>query len=92
MKDSARNFFITRRTARQAGDAGIILESMGLEARAPFGGVVWNRPTAVRVRGPAGETRLPIRDVTRRGQLLLYGLSLLFVLAGLAARGRPVRE
>ena len=61
-------------------------------ARAPFGGIVWNRPLAVRLRGPAGETRLPIRDVTRRGQILLYGLSLLFLLAGLAAGGRPVRE
>lgn len=92
MKEPSRNFFVFRRATQQTGGAGIILESIGFEVHAPFGGVVWNRPAAVRVPSPYGETRLPIHDLTRRGQLLLYGLSLLFMLAGLAARGRPVRE
>jgi len=66
----------------------ITLESRSLKLRTSFGGLVWNRPTAVRVDHSSGETRLPIRDVTRRGQLILYGLSLLFVIAGLAAGRR----
>ena len=45
------------------------------------GGLIWNRPHAVLVRGPNGkESILPIRDVTRERQLLLLGLGLLGVI------------
>lgn len=45
------------------------------------GGLIWNRPHAVLVRGPDGEEQiLRIRDVTRERQLLLLGLGLLGVI------------
>lgn len=92
MNAAFRNLFHIHQATRPLEESEIVLEAVSFQARAPFGGLVWNRPLAVRVRGPVGETRLPIRDVTRRGQLLLYGLSLLFVLAGVAARGRSPQE
>jgi hypothetical protein len=92
MPDKFPNRFITRQTARQVGETAIVLETSAFEARAPFGGFVWNRPVAVRVRGPVTETRLPIIDRTRRGQVVLYSIALFFMLAGLAARGRAHQE
>ena len=117
MPDKFSNRFITRQTARQAGETAIVLETIAFEARAPFGGFVWNRPVAVVTRGaitqgavtqgavtqgavtqgaigrgPAIETRLPIIDLTRRGQVVLYSIALFFMLAGLAARGRAHQE
>ena len=102
MPDLFANRFITRRTTRQAGETTIVLETSAYEARAPFGGFVWNRPVALVTRsastrsasggGPAVETRRPIIDVTRRGQVVLYSIALFFMLAGLAARGRAPQE
>ena len=97
MPDLFANRFITRRTTRQAGETTIVLETSAYEARAPFGGFVWNRPVAMVTRsasggGPAVETRRPIIDVTRRGQVVLYSIALFFMLAGLAARGRAPQE
>ena len=107
MPDKFSNRFITRQTARQVGETAIVLEASAFEARAPFGGFVWNRPVAVVTRGaitqgavtqgaigrgPAIETRLPIIDLTRRGQVVLYSIALFFMLAGLAARGRAHQE
>jgi hypothetical protein len=37
------------------------------------GGLVWNRPVAVEVRGPEGWRSLPVPDPTRRLQWLLVG-------------------
>lgn len=74
------------------GDAEIVLETFGFEMRRPAGGIVWNRPAAVRFRGTNGEKRLPIHDITRRWQLALYVTGLLFVVAGLNSRGRSPQE
>lgn len=93
MNDTYRPRLIRRQTTRQVADTAIVLETVGLEVRAPFGGFVWHRPAAVVARSPgAAETRLPIPDLTRRGQLILYGIALLFALAGLMARGRAIQE
>ena len=94
MYDSHRPHVIRRQMARPIGETEIVLETVGLEARAPFGGFVWNRPAALvaRTAGEAAETRLPIPDLTRRGQVILYGIALFFALAGLMARGRAPRE
>lgn len=92
MNDSLRPRVIRRQATRQIGETRLVLETVGIEARAPFGGVVWNRPAAVITRGPAAETRHPIPDVTRRARFALYGIALLFVLLGLMARGRPPKE
>ena len=92
MNDSLRPHVIRRQTTRQIDGTEIVLETVGVEARAPFGGLVWNRPAAVITRGPSTETRLPIRDPTRRAQIALYTIALLFVLVGLRARGRTLWE
>jgi len=92
MNDSLRPRVIRRQTTRQIDGTEIILETVGVEARAPFGGLVWNRPAAVISRGPSTETRHPIHDRTRRAQIALYTIALLFVLVGLRARGRTLWE
>ena len=92
MNDSPSPRVIRRQTTRQIDGTEIILETVGVEARAPFGGLVWNRPAAVISRGPSTETRHPIHDRTRRAQVALYAIALLFVLVGLRARGRTLWE
>jgi hypothetical protein len=54
------------------------------------GGVIWNTPHSILVRGAdGGETVLRIRDVTRERQILLLGLGLLgALLLRLARRNR----
>jgi hypothetical protein len=69
----------------------IVLEARTFRLRLPFGGFVWSAPAAVRLRTSDGETRLPIRDVTRRWQIAAYGFSLFCLAAGLMARGRQVK-
>lgn len=91
MKDD-NSPFTTHQLARRIGKTEIVLESQSWSAGGPSGGVVWNRPAAVRVRDESGETRLPIIDVTRRRQIALYSISLLFMVAGLLLGGRPTRE
>lgn len=89
MNDIENELFTTHRLERRIGETDLILESRALSAAGPFGGVVWNRPVAVRVDG---ETRLPIIDVTRRRQIALYSISLLIMVAGLLLGSRRTRE
>jgi hypothetical protein len=70
----------------------IVLEARAFRLRLPFGGFVWSAPAAVRVPSPDGDTRLPIRDVTRRWQVAAYGFSLICLAAGLMARERGSKE
>lgn len=80
---------VTRQqTTHTIGRADVVLESVAVRA----GGLAWARPTAVTVRGPAGEQRLPIRDITRRRQALLLAIAALCLLVGLRANGRPARR
>jgi hypothetical protein len=53
---------------------------------------VWNRPVAVLVDRDGQERRVPIVDVTRVAQLVLYGFSLVFVLSGFYMMIRERRE
>lgn len=78
----------------------VVVEARAWRVRLPFGGLVWNRPVAVRAPGPSGvtpgetpgETRLPVRDVTRFWQIAAYGVSLVCLAAGLLAGGRGRKE
>jgi len=74
----------------------IVVEARAWRVRLPFGGLVWNRPVAVRAPGPSGdtpgETRLPVRDVTRFWQIAAYGVGFVCLLAGLLAGGRGRKE
>ena len=75
-----------RQSASQdIGDTTLTLESRALEVRLPFGGLVWNRPTAVvtRRRGEASR-RTGISDGTSRTQAgMVAGCVAAFVLTTL---------
>jgi len=71
-----------------AGGREIILQSSVLRLELPpLGGLVWNRPRAVRVRDAGGEYTLPVHDLTRLAQwALLGGAALAAALLGLSRR------
>ena len=55
-------------------------------------GWVWNRPVAVQVLGPGDQQRsLPVRDTTRRNQLLILAAAWLLALLVAATMRKSVR-
>jgi hypothetical protein len=75
------------------GDTRVTPQAQTLSIRFPFGGLVWNRPSAVLVERDDGTQRIPIVDVTRLVQIVLFGLILAFsviitLLAALRVRPR----
>lgn len=53
----------------------IIPETKVVELKFPFGGFVWNRPTAVTVAQHGRTETIPIQDVTRLALLTAVGLA-----------------
>lgn len=77
------------------GDTRITPQAQAFSVRFPFGGFVWNRPTAVLVERDDRTERIPIVDVTRVAQIvffiLLVKISVIIIgLAALRARSRSV--
>ena len=74
------------------GDTRITPQAQAFSVRLPFGGIVWNRPTAVLVERDDLTQRIPIVDVTRAAQIALFGFVLTFsvIIALLAARQRRI--
>jgi len=72
------------------GDTRITPQAQAFSVRFPFGGLVWNRPTAVLVERDDLTQRLPIVDVTRVAQIVLFGIVLTFsvIITLLAMRQR----
>ncbi len=63
-----------------AGNLALTPVSQALVIRAPgrIGGLIWNRPVAVRVQAPGEEAQvLQVYDYTRRAQILILGAGLL---------------
>ena len=58
------------------GDTKITPQAQAFSVRFPFGGFVWNRPIAVLVERDDGTQRIPIVNVTRVVQIVLFGLVL----------------
>lgn len=58
------------------GDTRITPQAQAFSIRLPFGGFVWNRPTAVLVERDDMTQRIAITDVTRVAQIALFGLIL----------------
>ena len=56
----------------------LIPESQALVIRFPYGGIVWQRPTAVLIQQNNQTRRVPITDVTRIATWSILGISLLF--------------
>jgi hypothetical protein len=65
------------------GDVTLMPQSRALFVRWPNGGWVWNRPVAVLVERGEETERIPIVDVTRKVQVGLLGLGVLFGLVAL---------
>ncbi len=76
------------------GDTRITPQAQAFSVRFPFGGIVWNRPTAVLVERDDLTQRIPIVDVTRVAQVALLGLVVTFsiIITLLAARQRRIRH
>ncbi len=71
-----------------AGETKITPVSRSVRLQLPFvpGGLIWNRPVAVRVEPPGQpEETLPIQDLTRILQVLILGLGFLGGLFSLIA-------
>ncbi len=76
------------------GDTRLTPQSQSLVVQFPFGGFIWQRPTAVIVERDDLTQRLPIVDVTRLTQIVLFGLVLTFsvIITVLAQRQRRDRH
>jgi hypothetical protein len=61
-------------------EQSVVLESTAVVWRWPFGGGVWNRPTAVTVTTAAGTSRYPIPDRTRQALWTFSGITIAFTL------------
>ena len=76
------------------GDTRVTPQSQSLVIQFPFGGFIWQRPTAVVVERDDLTQRIPIVDVTRVVQIVLFGLVLTIsvIIAVLAGRQRRVHH
>lgn len=76
------------------GDTAVTPRSRALTVRTRFGGLVWNRPSAVLIERDGGSIRVPIVDANRRTQAALFGLGLIVATVTLAksVRRRRVRN
>ncbi len=72
------------------GDTRVTPQSQALVIQFPFGGFIWQHPTAVVVERDDLTQRIPIVDVTRVVQIALFGLVLTIsvIIAVLAQRQR----
>lgn len=72
------------------GDTRLTPQAQAFSVRSPWGGFVWNRPTAVLVERDDLTQRIPIIDATRVTQIVLFGLVVTFsvIITLLAARQR----
>lgn len=74
------------------GDVTVTPQSRALVVAWRGGGIVWNRPWALRVEQDGGVRRIPIVDLTRVMQVLLFGVSLMVFLAGCSVSVRQRRK
>ncbi len=76
------------------GDTRVTPQAQAFSVRFPFGGFVWNRPTAVLVERDDLTQRIPVVDVTRAAQIALFGLvvTLSVIITLLATRQRRSRH
>ncbi len=76
------------------GDTRITPQAQAFSVRLPFGGFVWNRPTAVLVERDDLTQRIPIVDVTRVAQVAMFGLvvTISVIITLLAMRQRRIRH
>jgi hypothetical protein len=61
----------------KVGKRTVMPQSQAIMIRFPFGGFVWNRPTAVLVTEDNQTTTIPITDPTRLALWTLTGITML---------------
>jgi hypothetical protein len=61
----------------KVGKRTVMPQSQAITIRFPFGGFVWNRPTAVLVTEDNQTTTIPITDPTRLALWTLTGITML---------------
>ncbi len=79
MPDVSSLFLTQEGSPFQVGDQTVTVVSRALRWTWPmgFGGIVWNRPVAVKIRTANGvEHVLPVVDETRRRQIMVFILGL----------------
>ncbi len=79
MPDNSSLFLTQEGSPLQVGDQTVTVVSRALRLTWPmgFGGIVWNRPVAVKIRTASGvEHVLPVVDETRRRQIAIFVLGL----------------
>jgi hypothetical protein len=79
MPDVSSLFLTQEGSPLQIGDQTITVVSRALRWTWPmgFGGIVWNRPVAVKIKTASGvEHVLPIADETRRRQIMIFFIGL----------------
>ena len=76
------------------GDTRITPQAQAFSVRFPFGGFVWNRPTAVLVERDDVTQRIPLQDVTRVAQVVMLGLvvTISVIITLLAMRQRRIHH
>ena len=76
------------------GDTRITPQAQAFSVRFPFGGFIWNRPTAVLVERDDLTERIPIVDVTHVAQIALFGLiaAISVIITLLAMRQRRIHH
>jgi len=62
----------------QGGEITLIPQSQALTLKWPNGGFVYNRPAAILVDEGDGRKRIPLVDITRVFQIVLWSLSAIF--------------
>jgi len=68
----------------QGGLITLTPQSQSLAVKWPNGGFVYNRPSAILVDEGDGTARIPIVDITRVAQIILWSLSAIFALLALS--------
>jgi hypothetical protein len=69
------------------GDTRITPQARVLALHTPYGGLVWNRPSAVLVERDGMITRTPIVDLTRLIRVALWGCLLLGLVTTVQRKG-----
>ncbi len=79
-------------TPTTTGNLTVTPESQAFSLRLPFGGFVWNRPTAVVIEIEGERQRVPIVDVTRIAQLVLAGFTIGLILWSRAEKRKELKK
>ena len=84
MKKEYKNFILQSKSGEEVtvGEIRVTPQSQSLTVRWPQGGWVWKRPSHLVVQRGEETEHIPVLDITRISQVVLYSLSALGVVIG----------